>query len=135
MPDFQAALGLAQLNKLETLIAKRRNIARHYIEELKPVAGLDIPSYSENCLYYRFIIKINRVTKVERVITELNVMGVKAERYTDLALDFLSLNPADFPNTNRAIESVLSIPIYPSLSEDEINFVVKCVKEVAGGLR
>lgn len=135
MPDFQAALGLAQLNKLESLIEKRKYIARHYIEELKPVTRLDVSDYDENCLYYRFIIKIDRSTEIEKVITALNAKGVKAERYTDLVLNFLGLNLTDFPNTSRAIESVLSIPIYPSLSDDDVDFVVWCIKEVAGGLR
>jgi len=135
MPDFQAALGLAQLNKLETLIERRKYIVRHYIEELKPVAGLNVSDYDENCLYYRFIVRIEGGMKIEKVITTLNAMGVKAERYTDLVLDFLRLNPVGFPNTNRAIESVLSIPIYPSLSDDDVDFVVRCIKEVAGGLR
>jgi len=130
MPDFQSSLGLSQLNKLGTLIEKRRSIAKYYTEALKGIPLLSIRDYDEDCLYYRFIGRVDKSIKIEKIIFDLNNIGIRVMHYTDLVLNSLGIDPYYYPNTNRAIESVLSIPIYPSLSDDDVDFVVKGIKQV-----
>ncbi|RJS81501.1 DegT/DnrJ/EryC1/StrS aminotransferase family protein [Methanophagales archaeon] len=133
MPDFQSSLGLNQLKKIDVLINRRRYIAKQYIEELETVPNIRIPNLNEDCIYYRFIIEVEK--DLDKSIKQLNTLGIKVERYTDIVLNYLKLDINDYPNTKKAVHRVLSIPIYPSLSDENVQYIIKCIKNVIGGVR
>jgi perosamine synthetase len=132
MPDFQSALGLSQLNKVHKLIEKRREIAKKYIGELKELKNIKLPKYNKENLFYRFIIEKKGRKEITEIIKKYDASGIKAEQYTENVIDYLTLDQNNFPNTKKAREHVISIPIYPSLTEEEINHIIKTTKKIFG---
>lgn len=117
MSDIQASLGLIQLSKLDGFIERRREIARAYTSLLEKCREISVPDNEEN-IFFRYII---RCSDTERLIANLRKRGVDASRPVFTPLHkYLGLNDGDFPNTTRAYEEAVSIPIYPSLTESEI---------------
>lgn len=126
MPDFQAVLGLSQLRKVNKFIAKRKSIAKQYIKNLKNIPTIRI-SKPQDSIFYRFVIEVDNPHKV---IKKLKSNGIEAKRYTEIVLNYLKLNADDYPNTKKAIERALSIPIYPSLSNRDVNYIIKHIQKV-----
>lgn len=121
MSDIQAALGLNQLSKLSSFIAKRKRLAFRYNSCFSKY-NIEIPIVSTNKenIFYRYIIGVNK--NINKVIEDLRKKGIVCERPVYRPIHrYLKLK--DFPNTDRAWRSVLSIPLYPSLTESEIRVI------------
>lgn len=121
MSDIQAAIGLKQLDRLDSFIQNRRAIADSYNRAFR---SLDIITPMENPghIYYRYIIGLEG--NLPFWIQNLRKKGIGCARpvYKPLHL-YLGLK--DFPRADEAWNQTLSIPIYPTLSEEDINRVVK----------
>jgi perosamine synthetase len=123
MTDIQAALGLVQLTRLDWFIRRRRTIARHYLEAFKSMR-LKLPPESPDHIYYRFVISLDKGSK--RFSRNLLQKGIGCARPVYLPLhQCLALE--GFPVTESAWKYSLSIPIYPSLSDEEVDRVKKAV--------
>ncbi|MFC1548572.1 DegT/DnrJ/EryC1/StrS family aminotransferase [Candidatus Omnitrophota bacterium] len=122
MTDIQAALGLVQLKKFPEMIKKRKELAARYDEAFKDM-DIKLPRGEFDHVYYRYVI---RTEKDMSGIKEKGVMAGKPvfkplHRYLELR--------SGFKNTDRAYSTSLSIPIYPSLTEEEQGRVIEAVKD------
>ena len=121
MSDIQAAIGLKQLDRLDSFIQNRRAIADSYNRAFR---SLDIITPMENPghIYYRYIIGLEG--NMPFWIQNLRKKGIGCARpvYKPLHL-YMGLK--DFPRADEAWNQTLSIPIYPTLSEEDVNRVVK----------
>ena len=126
MTDFQAALGLSQLGRLKDFILRRKHIASKYDQRFSSfrVKLLDKPSY-KNSVFYRYVIMIEELEKIQ---TALKKKGVMCERpiFKPLHQDIRSFK---CPNSDLAHDHALSIPIYPMLSEEEIEYLFDMLDE------
>ncbi len=128
MTDIQAALGLSQLSFLEKLIDRRREIAARYFQEFKN-CDFTLPVWKEgkDHIYYRFVIKTKEDSS--EYIEKFHQKKVMCRRPVYIPLH-VYLNLSGFPHTQEAWNKTISIPLYPSLREDEIERIVATVKEV-----
>ncbi len=127
MTDFQAALGISQLKKLPVFLKRRKEIAERFNQTFKNNIFLKLPSSRSGRIYYRYVLRVQG--NLERFIKSLRVKGISAERPVFKPLhQYLALE--GFPETDKAYREVLSIPIYPSLKEKEIEKIIKAVKRV-----
>lgn len=125
MTDIQAAIGLAQLARLDSFIQQRRAIAVRYLKAFQPL-GVKLPPDDPEHIYYRFVIGLE--TDCQPVVHKLVQRGIGCARPIYIPLhNYLKLT--GYPLTDNAWKSSFSIPIYPSLSDEEINRVI----EVVGG--
>jgi dTDP-4-amino-4,6-dideoxygalactose transaminase len=126
MTDMQAALGLSQLARLNHFIERRKQIASVYSENFSD-CDIKIPfvGQEKDSVFYRYVVLTRKRRKVERLAKE---KGVFCERPVFRPLHRESKN--DCPNTDRVYSEALSIPIYPSLSEREINYVLGTMKSI-----
>lgn len=135
MPSMNAALGIAQLNKIEEIITLRNDIAHRYNKALSKIAGIDtlpIPK-SVRCVYqmYPVLVKDGKVTRDE-LQTFLQDMGISSrvyfnpihltEYYTKKLQYTLKL-----PVTEEISEKVLCLPIYPGLEDGEITRIIESI--------
>ena len=133
--DINAALGLVQLKKQDELREKRANIAKKYIEAFanNPKITLPIVKEDRETSWHLFVVKVaNR----DEVIEELKSRGVGCsvhfipvhkqpyykERY--------GYKDSDYPVANRVFEQSLSLPIFPDMSDKEVEYVIKNLLEV-----
>ncbi len=118
MTDFQAALGLSQLQKLPDFIKKRKQIARFY-DRAFAESGFKIPPKDENRdpIYYRYVIKSKKRAGI--VIEQLKKKGVGASLPVFKPLHhYVPGSPC--PVADRLMDQCVSIPIYPDLTYGQI---------------
>lgn len=142
MMDLQAAIGIHQMDKLDRFIEQRTKLARLYslafekIEGLKP---LSMVPYPQRHAWHLFVVQL-----------ELEKLTIDRDRFLDLLKErnigagihfpALHLQPyyrekwgyrrGDCPNAERASERILSLPLFPDMSEDDVKDVVEAVGEV-----
>ncbi len=140
MTDIAAALGLSQLRKAKRMHATRKMYADFLIRELGQLDEIILPHESPNVnhAWHLFIIRLRldllNISRNEFIL-ELQKQGVQ----TSVHFIPLHLQPffqkkynyhrGDFPVAEKVYESAVSLPFYPDMSEEEISYVAKCVKE------
>jgi len=133
--NILGALGLTQLEKIDWMNAERRKIAEYYKEQLKDVPGLDFVRITDDCQPNWHIFGL-LVPPEHRywIMDALRAEGVFANvHYTPLHRNpyYAHLgNDEELPNSMKFFGGLLRLPIYPSLTEQEREFVVHAVKKV-----
>lgn len=125
MTDFQAALGLSQMNKLSNFISRRTEIAKIY-DEIYSDLEVSLPETHENRtpVYFRYIILLKNLEDIQYRMKKKGIMCEKPV-FEPLHKSIPSLN---LINTDYVYDHALSIPIYPSLTEQEIAYIIKTSK-------
>jgi perosamine synthetase len=129
MTDLQAALGRNQLKKIDLFMSRRRDIAGRYDRMLKNT-GVRIPFTPPDCshIYYRYCVLDGQAT---RFMDEMNQEGIACRRPVFKPLH-RCMNRGGYGATDRIWEKAVSIPIYPSLTDEEVmkigNAVEKCLR-------
>lgn len=133
LSDFQAALGLSQLMKLDNFIKRRKEIAEEYneiIEKKKDASLVEIPDIKENVWYRYVIISEKDPEKIKKEFFKLGISVINPLEKWELLHRYLKLNPLDFPNAEGIVKKTISIPIFPSLKEEEILRICKAMDEI-----
>jgi len=139
LTDFQCALGLSQLKKIEGFLDRRNEIASMYDEAFKDVKGLVIPpkpeQYSSRHAYHLYPILLTRTDRKEAYI-KLREKGIFAQvHYIPVHLQPYYRNNYGFkkggyPNAEYYYEHELSIPMYPKMKNEEVNYVIQSIKSL-----
>ena len=133
MTDIAAAIGLAQLPKLNAYNERRRTIAARYDRELRGVITPTVRAGVTH-VYHQYTI---RVGERDAFAERLKERGVGSAIYYPIPVHrqkpFLALGYGDgaYPVTDRLTEEVLSIPVHPSLSDEEVGQVIDAVNATA----
>ena len=139
MPDVNAAIGLAQLERAESMRSSRQKIAELYIEELHNINALDLPIIRvpfEDHSWHLFTIILNDQAKIDRnkMITLLakDEIGSSVHYKPLHRMTYYRkrhrLVPEDYPNTERIWKGCISLPIYSMMSKKEAHFVAKRIR-------
>ena len=133
--ELEAAFSIAQLQKADQFIKRRQEIAAIYNKELASVPHVKIPLSSPGHIYTQYIVKIDK--NRDDFARELREKGVfTALHYVPLHLlsyykQKYSLRVNDFPIALTNFQQILSIPNYPSMTNDDIKYVCDMIKETA----
>lgn len=138
--DFQCALGLSQLKKLDKFIKRRREIVEHYNKAFKDIEEIIIPSEEKNAKSAWHIYPIQlclEKLKVGRkkIFEELQQAGLGVQvHYMPLHLHpfyrkKFNYKSGDFPMAERYYEREITLPLFPKMTNMEVNRVIKIVKE------
>ena len=136
LSNLLAALGLTQLKKLDAMNRERRNIANTYTEELKDL-DIDLPIEKENCkhVYQMYAIKLKNKTAQQRdkFIQLLREKDVEASAHFTPPVHLQSFYKERFktslPITEKLSNSVVTLPIYPYMEQNNVIKVVDSVKQ------
>ena len=142
MTDIQAALGVSQMNRLDSFLQKRHEIFDRYNEYFQDLPVIKTPwqnkdSYSSLHLY---VIRVdNSKSKMNHnaLFNHLrdNNIGVNIHYipiYRQPFYSKLGFNFSDFPESEKYYSEAISIPIYPDLEEKSQEFIYKLIKSQVG---
>ncbi len=134
LTDIQAALGISQLSKLGRFVAERQRLAERYRSLLTglPIKLPPRPEPGWSHAYHLFPI---RVGDRARVFDKLRAAGIWVQVhyipiYRHPIYRTTGSEPVAFPATEDAYEHLLSLPIFPALSDSDQDLVVSALKEV-----
>lgn len=141
MPDVNAAIGLAQLEKAETFRQQRQRCAMFYMKELSNIPVIDLPvciGPPEKHAWHLFPIVIKPDAPVSRndFIALMTQKGIgtsvhyKPLHRMSFYHDFYRLDLSDFPNAERIWQGTVSLPVYPELADHELQYIVDTVKSI-----
>ena len=130
MTDIQAALGLAQLKRLETFVSLRRAIAKLYTHSFESL-DLRLPPDDPGHIFFRYVLGLN--TDSLPWIQALTREGIGCDRPVYLPLH-QQTKTKGCPVSENAWQHALSIPIYPSLTDDDTTRIVGAVLATAAHL-
>jgi len=123
MTDIQAALGLAQLQRLDSVIRRRRAIAEQYTWAFK-ILSLNLPAEDPGRIFFRYVLGLDRDSFP--FLKTLANKGVGCNRPIFLPLH-RQLKQKGCPASEKAWKNLLSIPIYPSLTDEEVTTVIDAI--------
>ena len=137
LDTIQAAILLAKFNHLEKWTAERQKKAQRYQllfqDLLSSVKGLGLPTiqYQNRHIFHQYVIHVQERDRLKQFLSE---EGIGTDIYYPVPLhlqecySFLKYHRGDLPNSERASEEVLALPIYPELTEDQQSLVVDRIK-------
>jgi perosamine synthetase len=143
MTDIAAAMGLCQLGKLEDLNSKRVENAGFLTQRLRGIKGLVTPHVRPNVrhVFHQYTVRITGDFAVSRdeLRRKLLDRGIGTEVYYPLPIHkqpfYQKLGYTDhLPNSEKAAAEVLSLPVHPLLTEDELDYIAKTISSEAGVL-
>jgi dTDP-4-amino-4,6-dideoxygalactose transaminase len=140
MTDIQAAVGLVQLGRLAGLVAQRRALAARYQELLAGIDGLvpvRDPAYGQSN-YQSFWVLLDPAfgTGRDEALAELAARGVSARRgimAAHLEPAYADVTPGPLPVTERLTRDSLILPLHHALTEDDQDYIVGILRDLAGG--
>ncbi|MDC1073490.1 DegT/DnrJ/EryC1/StrS family aminotransferase, partial [Gammaproteobacteria bacterium] len=132
MTDVTAVLALGQLQRLDEMLQLRVDRAKRYLEDLASLAESDflvLPEQATGRIWYRFILRL-KVGTAEAASSWLRARGIYCEQPV-WDLRGTRLWDSTLTSSATAFDSVLSLPLYPDLSDYEHSRVVGGIKEYA----
>ncbi len=140
MTDIQAAIGLHQLHKVERFQQARERLVQKYDEGFKDVPEIITPYRDKNSkhAWHLYVIQLNLdLINIDRgeFIKELSARNIGTSvHFIPLHLhpyyrDHFNFN-GGFQNAEYAYERVISLPLFPAMSEEDVQYVVESVKRI-----
>ncbi len=138
LDTLQAAILLVKLEYVEEWTEKRRRNARLYQGSLAELDKVDVPldMGHERAVYHTFVIQAEDRDALRSYLGERGIgTGVHypVPIHLQKAAASLGYGPGSFPLAERQAERILSLPVYPELKEDQIEYVVDCVTSFYNG--
>lgn len=131
LDEIQAAILLTKLPKIERYISRRREIAAMYQERLAG-SGLILPeeaSYGRHA-YYLYVVRHPNRDEIIRRLHENNIhvnISYPWPIHTMKAYEYLGWKAGDLPETEAAAKEIFSLPMYPSLSDEEVERITEAI--------
>ena len=141
MPDINAAIGLAQLERAEEMRKERQGCFEYYLEHLAGVDCIDLPLIrcpleDHSCHLFWIVLKDYAPVSRDRFIELLAEAGIGTSvHYKPLHRmtyyrERYGLPPEDFPNAEKHWKGCVSLPVYRSLTDQELAYIVRHIRRV-----
>ena len=129
LTDIAAAIGLGQMKQLAGFTARRRELAGRYFSMIDPALGLELPLADfENCNWHMFQVLLPAGTDRGRIISAMKDKGIGVGvHYPPLHLFSLyrrlGFKQGDFPQAERIGAATLTLPLFPSMQDGDVDRV------------
>lgn len=142
LTDFQCALGMAQLKKIDKNIQRRREIARRYNEKFKDIEEIKIPysdSKTSTSAWHLYVIQLNlerlkiyrreifKALRVENIGVNVHYIPVHLQPYYQKRFGY---RPGDFSKAEHYYSRAITLPIFPKMTDNDVDDVIRAVKKV-----
>ncbi len=136
MTDIQAALGVSQAKKIDVFVQRRTKLSRLYHELLQDISQIETPVTLENVTHawhlYTILLKgikrdaVFSYLKSHNIWVNLHYIPTYHFSYYQ---KYYPQNLSLFPETEDVFKHILTLPLYPELREDDIQFIVDTLKK------
>lgn len=141
LDEMSCALGIAQMQRIKEILEKRAGVANLYNQKLKGIEVLEIPYVKpgSKLSWFVYVVKLSKEfagQKRNKIIEEMAERGIQCSNYFQVIhlqpfyKNEFNYKEGDFPVAEEASQRTLALPFFNNLSEGEIDFVVKNLKEV-----
>ena len=140
LSDLAASFGLWQMGHLENWQKRRFDIVNKYIQGLGSIDGLILPDLKKGHAWHLFVIQLKSehwsISRNE-FIEKMNQNGIGlAVHYKPIhALSYYNenydLEQNQFPRANSLFQSVVTLPLYPRLTEADVDYIINCIQELS----
>ena len=134
LPDVLCALGLRQLEKLNDFIARRREIAARYSAALGEAEGIELPVVLDGVEpgWHLYVVRVRDAARRRAMFDHLRSKGLIVQlHYVPVHLHpvfrELGFRPGSVPRAEDYAARAISIPIYPAMSDDDVDRVIETV--------
>jgi len=133
LDGLQATILNVKLNHIEKWTEKRRQLALRYNSKLKEISDIEIPEFNANKVnpvWHLYVIRTDKRNELQNFLKE---KGVSTGVHYPIALpnlkayEYLGYKPSDFPLASTYQDEILSLPIYPELTFEQQDYVVKAI--------
>lgn len=138
--DINCAIGTSQMKRIDEIISRRAQVAEDYNSRLADINEINLPYVSNDVKmsWFVYVIRLEkRFTRAKRdkILKGLREKGIECGNYfTPIHLQsfyrkMFGYRTGDFPITESVSARTIALPFYNNLSEDDISYVVKVLKE------
>jgi len=135
MSELDAAFALSQLKNTDKFIKRRKEIAKIYENRLAGLKHIVTPTHKDEHIYTQYIVKVSRnrdvfarALKEQGIATGLHYIPLHLLSYYK---NKYSLKITAFGSALTSYQQILSLPMYPSLTDDDVNYVCDKIVEIA----
>ena len=139
--DFQCALGLSQMNKLDRFIQRRREIAARYDEAFAEIEEIITPVEKESvkAVYHIYVIQLRtemlrvgrkeifEALRAENIGVNVHYLPVHLHPFYRREFGYKS---GDYPKAERYYERAITLPIFPKMNDNDVEDVIEAVEKV-----
>jgi dTDP-4-amino-4,6-dideoxygalactose transaminase len=149
LTDIAAAIGIHQLRKCKKFHSRREKIARMFHQGLSGIGEITVPPWrldpqglleadtSEHS-WHLYVIRLNlkklainrgefiEILKKQKIGTSVHFIPLHMQPFYRERYGYRA---EDFPNAKAAYEEIVSLPIYPKMTDDDVNYVISTIKE------
>ena len=141
LTDIAAALGIEQLKRCDQFYEARHRIAERYREAFSELPEIEIPTCVPDIqhAWHLYVIQLNlerlkinrqdfiKALKSENIGTSVHFIPLHLHPFYR---DTFGYKPEDFPNASTAFERIISLPIYPKMTEGNVRDVIVAVRKL-----
>ncbi|MBC6609363.1 UDP-4-amino-4,6-dideoxy-N-acetyl-beta-L-altrosamine transaminase [Hymenobacter sp. BT507] len=136
LPDMLATLGLSQLHRADAGLTRRRALAAHYDAAFAAMPGAQTVAAGRfGHAYHLYIIEVADrkglydYLRERQIFAQVHYIPVHLMPYYRA----LGWQPHDFPHAEAYYEHCLSLPMFPTLTDEQQQYVIDCVREFVAG--
>jgi perosamine synthetase len=145
MTDLQAALGTSQMGRLDSFIARRREIAALYTEAFRDISGITVPYQhpEAHSSWHLYVLRFDtneypagrkelfQAYRAENIGVHVHYIPVYNQPYYQQ----LGYSKAQCLNAESYYEEAITLPIFPKMSNEDVEDVIKATKKIVGFFR
>lgn len=134
LSDLQAALGLSQLRKLDQWTRARNHLAQHYDETLRFIEGVHPLAKRAQCNhgYHLYVVRVPYRSRIfaamrkEQIGVNVHYLPIHLQPYYQ---HNYGTKPGDCPVAEAAYEQILSLPLFPAMTTNDVDRVVHILQQ------
>lgn len=138
MSDITAAVGVAQMKKLDSIIKRKRELAKYWDEKLDEVELVEPPQVARGAMhvYQSYVAVVDRSINRNKLIESMMKKGIQTQIGTySCHIQPVYQSRDDCPCSRQVFETAIALPMYYTLKETEIDLAIEALKQSVDELR
>ncbi len=140
LPDVLSALGCCQVDRANLFYEQRKKVVEKYNKVFKELDFIKLPPDGEGNSWHLYLmriipekLKITReefAKKMQEKGLGISVHFIPIFHFTYWKELYPDFNAQNYPNAEKQYNDTISIPLFPDMSDEQVNYVIECVKQI-----